>query len=330
MNDAASAAGESLGGTIHVAPRGFEAQLENEVRRDLDAMDSEAARRVWAHGRLVFAPGPYRPMAWAQNSWLDPWRIPFDSIKEAARALKAIQRNWCLTSIAEHRRAALIAEALPPVKGLPLHFGDFPPTSPLGGWTLWDRNTIIAAPRTTSPFPEGEIHFVEDKTGPPNRAYLKLWEVFTRFGIKPEPNEHCLDLGASPGGWTWVLAELGCRVTAVDRSPLAAPLMDNPLVNVRTGSAFGVDPRHAAEEYGHVDWVFWDVACYPKRLLTWVQRWLEHGPPCAMVCTVKFQGETDAESVEAFKAIPGSRLVHLAYNKHELTWIRRADDAPFP
>jgi 23S rRNA (cytidine2498-2'-O)-methyltransferase len=328
MYDEVQHAGDSLGGTIHLAPRGFEAQLENEVRAELAAADPDAADGVWARGRLVFAPGPYRPMAWQQNAWLDPWRIPIVSIKEGARALKAIQRNWVLTSVAEHRRAALVAEALPPVKARPLEFGEEPPSSPLGGWTLWDRNTIIAAPRTTSPFPEGEVRFVENKTGPPNRAYLKLWEVFTRFGVRPGPDDHCLDLGASPGGWTWVLAELGCRVTAVDRSPLVPALMDNPRVTFRTGSAFGVDPRRVADEYGAVDWLVWDVACYPERLLTWVRRWLEHGPECDMVCTVKFQGETDMATVAAFKSIPGSRLVHLAHNKHELTWVRLAAFAP--
>ncbi|WP_244963542.1 SAM-dependent methyltransferase [Oceanidesulfovibrio marinus] len=329
MNDAMQQSGDSLGGTIYLAPKGFEAELEHEVRIELEAEDPQVAADVWARERLVFAPGPYRPMAWAQNAWLEPWRIPFDSIKEGARALKAIQRNWSLTSIAEHRRAALIAEALPPVKGRPLEFGETPPASPLGGWTLLDRNTIIAAPQTTSPFPQGEVHFVEDKSGPPNRAYLKLWEAFTRFGV-PEPGSRCLDLGASPGGWTWVLAQLGCNVTAVDRSPLAPELMRNPLVTFRTGSAFGVDPRHVREEYGEVDWLVWDVACYPKRLLTWVRRWLDAGPECSMVCTLKFQGETDMDSVFAFKRIPGSRLVHLTHNKHELTWVRLAGGAPLP
>ena len=50
---------------------------------------------------------------------------------------------------------------------------------------------------------------VEDKEGPPNRAYLKLWEALVRLRRWPGPGERCLDLGASPGGWTYVLAKLG-------------------------------------------------------------------------------------------------------------------------
>jgi 23S rRNA (cytidine2498-2'-O)-methyltransferase len=40
------------------------------------------------------------------------------------------------------------------------------------------------------------------------------------------------------------------------------------------------------------------------------------------VCTIKFQGKTDHEAARAFAAIPGSRLMHLHHNKHELTWVR--------
>jgi 23S rRNA (cytidine2498-2'-O)-methyltransferase len=39
------------------------------------------------------------------------------------------------------------------------------------------------------------------------------------------------------------------------------------------------------------------------------------------VCSVKFQGPTDFEVMRDFIAIPGSRLLHLHHNKHELTWI---------
>jgi 23S rRNA (cytidine2498-2'-O)-methyltransferase len=39
------------------------------------------------------------------------------------------------------------------------------------------------------------------------------------------------------------------------------------------------------------------------------------------VCTLKFQGTTDHESAAAFGAIPGARVLHLHYNKHELTLL---------
>ena len=47
-----------------------------------------------------------------------------------------------------------------------------------------------------------------------------------------------------------------------------------------------------------------------------------HGLVRNFVCTIKFQGATDFETMRAFAAIPGSRLLHLHHNKHELTWVR--------
>ncbi len=50
--------------------------------------------RVRSHGRLLVATGPPRPAAWAENIWLDPREIAIASIADAARKLRAIQRNW--------------------------------------------------------------------------------------------------------------------------------------------------------------------------------------------------------------------------------------------
>ena len=35
------------------------------------------------------------------------------------------------------------------------------------------------------------------------------------------------DLGAAPGGWTWVLTRHGLNVTAIDNGPLRAQLLDS-------------------------------------------------------------------------------------------------------
>jgi len=91
-----------------------------------------------------------------------------------------------------------------------------------------------------------------------------------------------------------------------------------PGVEYRCGSAFALDPRTV----GSVDWLFSDVVCYPKRLLTLVQKWLAARSVRRFVCTVKFQGATDFETARRFAAIPGSRLLHLHHNKHELTWLK--------
>ena len=65
---------------------------------------------------------------------------------------------------------------------------------------MLDPETMLAAAQCTSPFPNGEIGFVEDRIGPPSRAYLKLWEALTLIGSRPGPGERRVDLGSSPGG----------------------------------------------------------------------------------------------------------------------------------
>jgi 23S rRNA (cytidine2498-2'-O)-methyltransferase len=296
-----------LGATAYLAADGFIDDLVEELG---------AVRAV--HGRFVLADGPPRPAAWAANTWFDPVLIDAPSIGEGARALRAIQRNWALYSFAHHRRAALIEAKLPPVRFKPLPYPAEAPKAPLGSWTLIEPNTILAAARCSSAFRHGEVEFVENKTVPPNRAYLKLWEVFTLLGTRPAAGETCLDLGASPGGWTWVLHETGARVIAVDKAPLAPDIASLPRVRMRQESAFALDPT----AIGPVDWVFSDVICYPQRLLKLVERWIAAGTCKHMVCTIKFQGKTDHETARAFAAIPGSRLLHLHHNKHELTWIK--------
>lgn len=267
---------------------------------------------------LVLADGPARQAAFAANVWLAPQFLPVDSIGDAAKKLRAIQRNWSLVPTGHFRRAALVAEKLPRVAARPLPFGQPLPDAPLGAFTLWEENLLLASPMTSEPVPGGEYRFAEDKLGPPSRAYLKLWELFTRLGSHPGPGELCLDMGGSPGGWAWVLASLGARVFCIDKAGLAANVDKNPLVSWCPGSAFGLDPRHA----GAVDWLFSDVICYPDRLYEWLARWLTLGECRRFVLTVKLQGETDFGLLDKFRAIPGSRLLHLSNNKHELTFTR--------
>lgn len=296
--------------TGYLAPLDFEHELRTEI----------GDRAVDTFGRLVLTEHPPEPIAWAQNIWFDPVRIDIASIKDGARKLRAIQRNWALYSWDHHRRATLIAGELPKVSAKPLVFPSPPPAAPLGSWTLIEPGVILASARCSSPFPNGEVQFIEDRDAPPSRAYLKLWDVFTHLGVHPGPGETCLDLGACPGGWTWVLQSLGARVIAVDKAPLDPAVARLPGVSVRRESAFGLEPK----TMNGIDWLFSDVICYPSRLLGLVRRWLEVGSARRFVCTLKFQGATDFETINEFKSIPGSQLIHLAHNKHELTWVKLA------
>lgn len=279
-------------------------------------------RVVAVRERLVLATEPCDEAGfWAANTWLEPQVRPIASIGDGAKWLRSMQRNWALYPVGSFRRAQLLVDKLPPLKARLRTFPFAVPSSPMGSWTLWRPDLMLASARCSSPFANGELEFVDDRLGPPSRAFKKLWEALTLLGRMPAAGDRCLDLGASPGGWTWVLQRLGAEVLAVDKAPLDPAIATLPNVRQRNESAFGLDPR----QVGPVDWLFSDVICYPRRLLELVQRWRTAGMARHFVCTIKFQGDDEHAIAREFAAIPGSRVMHLHHNKHELTFALLQD-----
>ncbi|MDR0389606.1 MAG: hypothetical protein LBH73_06005 [Spirochaetaceae bacterium] len=301
-------------GRIHQGiPRFF-----HELERELDEGGRGYTPLCSGENKLLLASEADKEVFWAQNTWLTPFKLEFDSISEAARALRGIQRNWAPFLFTQYRRGALLQEKLPVLPNKPRAFPWKAPDIPMGSWTLLDAHTLIASPACTSPFPGGVIKFEENKTDPPSRAYLKLWEALSLAGTWPQKGDVCIDAGASPGGWTWALSELGASVLAIDRSPLEGSVRNRPGVSYLKHDAFTLKPQ----DLGKADWVFSDVICYPPRLCDWIEAWLASGLCGKFICTIKMQGLSDNESARRLAAIPGSRVVHLHHNKHELTWIK--------
>ena len=154
------------------------------------------------HGRLALSPDPPLASIWALDVWTAPAELGAPTIKAASDSLRAIQRNWSLYAAAHYRRCALIEERLPPVRSKPAVFPQVAPTAHLGAWTLLEGGQVLASAVKSSPYPNGIVRFVEDRTGPPSRAYLKLWEAWTRIGAWPQPGEICVELGAPPSRYT--------------------------------------------------------------------------------------------------------------------------------
>jgi 23S rRNA (cytidine2498-2'-O)-methyltransferase len=167
-----------------------------------------------------------------------------------------------------------------------------------------------------SPFPRGELPMASDKAAP-SRAFAKLVEAELRLGRAIAAGETCVDLGASPGSWTYVAAGRGARVVAVDRSPLREDLMRSGLVEFQPGDAFRFQPPRT------VDWLLCDVIAAPERtadlLLEWLRRcWCRH-----FVVTVKLKGASVAHVLAQLKAeLPPLTcelfLTRLCANKKEI------------
>lgn len=299
--------------TVYIAPRFFETELKNELRFNNLTVHTEHERFFLVEGAHESHP----PLSFAQNVWLKPFFIPIESVGHAAKELKAIQRNWHSYPLDFFRRVALIEEKLPPVRFKPLEFGTLPPQSPLGAWTLWDKNTLLVSASCSSAFAHGECIFQENKIDPPSRAYLKLWETFTLFEYFPKENDLAIDLGACPGGWTWVMANQGAKIFAIDKAPLDARISLLKNVDFCRGSGFSIEPK----DVGHLDWLLSDMACYPEKLYDVAEKWIESATVENIIFTLKLQGETDFALLEKFRLLPNSKVTHLSCNKHELTWV---------
>ena len=165
--------------SAYLAAEGFEAPLAEELER------LGVGVAAW-HGRLALSPNAPRHAAWALDIWTAPQEIAAPSVKAAADALRcdAAQlvrlRGGPSPPLRPDRRTPAAGEGAPARLSRRL-----PPRAHLGAWTLLEPDRLLASATKSSPFVNGECRFVEDRAGPPSRAYLKLWEAWTRLGTWP-------------------------------------------------------------------------------------------------------------------------------------------------
>lgn len=169
-----------------------------------------------------------------------------------------------------------------------------------------------------SRFPGGEIEAPDNKE-PPSRAYRKLLEAELHLGQAVATDESVVDLGASPGGWTYIALARGARVTAVDRSPLRQDLMAHPNLEFRKADAFKYRPDDPP-----VDWMMSDVVAFPQRMIELLDTWVGQRLCRRFVVTIKFRGQEDYPLLEAIKTTLRRRgapflLRRLLSNKNEVT-----------
>lgn len=267
---------------------------------------------------LVFSPHKKLDVCFAQDIWLEPMIVSFQSISEAIKILRQAGKFWYLHPVSHIRRSRLIEDQLRKYSPLARQFPLEAEIPMLGAFSLLDQNTLIYSAKRLKKWPQGKCFFIEDKENPPNRAYLKLWEALTLLDKYPKSGESALDLGASPGGWTYVMHSLGTTVTAVDKALLDPKVTKLPGVKFLNQSAFALEPASLDLAF---DWVLSDIACYPDRAYALIMKWIASGKAKQMIFTIKLQGQIDLATIKKFHQIPNSRLLNLFYNKHEVTFF---------
>lgn len=174
-----------------------------------------------------------------------------------------------------------------------------------------------------SPFVGGFNNVGDDKKAP-SRAFKKIVEAQEILGKRISEGETLVDLGACPGGWSYIARQNGAKVIALDRSPLVDELMQDDMVTFLKEDAF----KYNVEE--QVDWVVSDIICAPERILELISYWVL-GENCKnFIFTIKFQGNKDYGILKRFKNIARETkykviLKQLNANKNEVTVMGSID-----
>jgi 23S rRNA (cytidine2498-2'-O)-methyltransferase len=123
----------------------------------------------------------------------------------------------------------------------------------------------------------------------PSRAARKIEEALAWLGVSPGPGEVCVDLGAAPGGWTYVLSEKRARVIAVDPAKLRPEIAQKRNVEHLAENAFTFVPKEP------VDWLFCDMAYRPLEVAAMLARWGRRGWARTLVANIKLPMTKKAE-----------------------------------
>ena len=165
----------------------------------------------------------------------------------------------------------------------------------------------------------------------PSRSTLKLEEAFLSFIPRDEwdtrlaPGMNAVDLGASPGGWTYQLVKRSMMVTAIDNGPMADSLMDSGQVKHQTVDGFKFEPKKR-----NVYWLVCDMIEQPQRVAPLIASWLVKGWCQETIFNLKLpmkrRYETVKEILNDFEQILQQaglgyelQVKHLYHDREEVT-----------
>lgn len=133
-----------------------------------------------------------------------------------------------------------------------------------------------ADPQDAAPWPLG-IPRLKLHRDAPSRSALKLEEALLVLLDADErdtllrPVMRAADLGAAPGGWTWVLTRHGLHVTAIDNGPLREHVLATGQVTHLREDGFRWQPPQP------LDWMVCDMVEQPIRVAARMAQWFAQG-----------------------------------------------------
>jgi len=184
----------------------------------------------------------------------------------------------------------------------------------------------VGDPRDSAPWPLG-IPRLKLLADAPSRSALKLEEALLVLLSSDErerllrPGMRAADLGAAPGGWTWVLARQNLQVTAVDNGPLRQHVIDTGLVQHLRADGFSWHPAKP------LDWMVCDMVEQPSRVAARMAEWFREGWCRHAVFNLKLpmkkRWQETRQCLERFEAEAGRPLTvrarQLYHDREEIT-----------
>lgn len=196
----------------------------------------------------------------------------------------------------------------------------------LGSGAAW---VAQSRPGNSSPWAMG-IPRLRLLKAAPSRSTLKLAEAFLSLMTDEEretrlkPGMKAVDLGASPGGWTWQLVNRSIHVTAIDNGPMDPALLESGAVRHLQVDGFDFRPKKA------VDWLVCDMVEKPALIARLVSDWLAEGMARDCMFNLKLPMKKRFEEMERCRDLIAERLdaagvryelrlKHLYHDREEIT-----------
>ncbi|MCX6126008.1 MAG: hypothetical protein NTV34_14845 [Proteobacteria bacterium] len=171
----------------------------------------------------------------------------------------------------------------------------------------------------------GGVQRMRKIPGAPSRSASKLAEALWFSGFTPMLGSSGIDLGAAPGGWTYVMAYHGVHMTAVDHAALELPTsrkLKGTIKHLKENGLKYVPPAAG-------DWLLCDMVVGATQTLEVLSQWLAADRMSHFIVNIKLPQDKPWPSVKKALALLEShgaagrwkilKARHLYHDRNEIT-----------
>ena len=168
---------------------------------------------------------------------------------------------------------------------------------------------------------EGGFRRMKTLKGAPSRSASKLEEALLALGKHPDPGDTAVDLGAAPGGWSFVLARYGAIVQAIDHAKVDV----NSFKNIKGSIEHISDNGLTFEPNRTVDWLVCDMVMPSKDTLRVLTKWQQKALMRHFVVNIKLsKSNIWPQTKQVLDVLKGfewaqTRARQLIHDRNEIT-----------